>query len=117
MALLVRPPPPPSASLATAIDAVMYRAVRAPNLLNLAVWATFPLVGALIVEAWAARRSRAPRTRLIFAGLVFAVFMITNFLNFVMVAGSLQRSREVSFRESLTSVYVTVSRRNSPRRC
>ena len=34
--------------------------------------------------------------------------MITNFLNFVMVAGSLHLSGEVSFRESLTSVFVTV---------
>ena len=34
--------------------------------------------------------------------------MITNFLNFVMVAGSLHLSREVSFRESLKSVYLTV---------
>jgi putative nucleotidyltransferase with HDIG domain len=34
--------------------------------------------------------------------------MLTNFLNFVMVAGSLHLSREVSFRESLTSVFITV---------
>ena len=34
--------------------------------------------------------------------------MITNFLNFVMVAGSLHLSREVSFRESVSSVFFTV---------
>ena len=52
----------------------------------------------------------APGTEnaLSFAGLVLAVFMITNFLNFVMVAGSLHLSREVSFRESLRSVFITV---------
>jgi putative nucleotidyltransferase with HDIG domain len=36
------------------------------------------------------------------------VFMITNFLNFGMVAGSLHLSREVSFHKSLTSAFFTV---------
>jgi putative nucleotidyltransferase with HDIG domain len=34
--------------------------------------------------------------------------MLTNFLNFVMVAGSMSATREVSFSESLKSVYLTV---------
>jgi putative nucleotidyltransferase with HDIG domain len=43
-----------------------------------------------------------------FASLVLLVFMLTNLLNFVMVAGSLHASGEVSFQGSVRSVFLTV---------
>jgi putative nucleotidyltransferase with HDIG domain len=103
--------PAPAAAIgiaATAIDAIFYRRPWHRNLMNLAVWAWFPIIGSLIIEAWAGEAAPGTENALWFAGLVGIVFMITNFLNFVMVAGSLHLSREVSFRESLTSVFITV---------
>ena len=108
MALLGPAPAAVIGVVATAIDAVFYRRPWHRNLMNLAVWAWFPIIGALIIEAWAGEAAPGTENALGFAGLVGVVFMITNFLNFVMVAGSLHLSREVSFRESLTSVFITV---------
>ena len=103
--------PAPAAAIgvaATAIDAMFYRRPWHRNLMNLAVWVWFPIVGALIIAAMAGDATPGTENSLGFAGLVGAVYMLTNFLNFVMVAGSLHLSREVSFRESLTSVFITV---------
>jgi putative nucleotidyltransferase with HDIG domain len=108
MALLGPAPAAAIGALATVIDAVLYRRSWQRNLLNLAVWTWFPIIGALIIEGWAGDPSPGSENALGFAGLVGAVFMITNFLNFVLVAGSLHASRDVSFRESLKSVYLTV---------
>jgi putative nucleotidyltransferase with HDIG domain len=108
MALLGPAPAAAIGVIATAIDALLYRRSGARNLLNLAVWATFPIVGSMIIEAGAGEAVPGSENALGFAGLVGAVFMITNFLNFVLVAGSLHASRDVSFRESLKSVYLTV---------
>ena len=108
MALLGPAPAAAVGVAATAIDACMYRRPWHRNLMNLAVWAWFPIIGSLIIEAWAGEAVPGSENALGFAGLVGAVFMITNFLNFVMVAGSLHLSREASFRESLTSAFITV---------
>jgi putative nucleotidyltransferase with HDIG domain len=108
MALLGPAPAAAIGIVATAIDAIFYRRPWHRNLMNLAVWAWFPIIGSLIIEGLAGEAAPGSENALGFAGLVGAVFLITNFLNFVMVAGSLQLSREVSFRESLTSVFITV---------
>ncbi len=108
MALLGPAPAAVIGASATVIDAFLYRRSWQRNLLNLAVWTWFPIVGSLIIEGWAGDPSPGSENALGFAGLVGAVFMITNFLNFVLVAGSLHASRDVSFRESLKSVYLTV---------
>ena len=108
MALLGPAPAAAIGIVATAIDAVLFRRPWHRNLMNLAVWAWFPIIGSMIIEAMAGEPVPGSENALGFAGLVGGVFMITNFLNFVMVAGSLHLSREVSFRESLMSVYLTV---------
>jgi putative nucleotidyltransferase with HDIG domain len=108
MALLGPAPAAAIGAMATVIDALLYRRSWQRNLLNLAVWTWFPIVGSLIIERWAGDPMPGSENALGFAGLVGAVFMITNFLNFVLVAGSLHVSRDVSFRESLKSVYLTV---------
>jgi putative nucleotidyltransferase with HDIG domain len=108
MALLGPAPAAVIGVAATGIDAMLYRRPWHRNLMNLAVWAWFPIIGALLIEAWAGEPTQGGGDALRFAGIVGAVFMITNFLNFVMVAGSLHLSGEVSFRESLTSAFLTV---------
>jgi putative nucleotidyltransferase with HDIG domain len=108
MALLGPAPAAVIGVVATAIDAMLYRRPWHRNLMNLAVWAWFPIIGALLIDAWAGEQIQGGEDALGFAGIVGAVFMITNFLNFVMVAGSLHLSGEVSFRESLTSAFLTV---------
>ncbi len=103
--------PAPAAAIgvgATAIDAMLYRRPWHRNLMNLAVWAWFPIVGSMVIEAWAGEAVPGSENALGFAALVGVVFMLTNFLNFVMVAGSLHLSGEVSFRASLTSAFLTV---------
>src|SRR5829696_271692 len=108
MALLGPAPAAAIGVVATVIDALFYRRPRHRNLMNLAVWVWFPIIGSLIVEAWAGEAQPGTENALGFAGLVLLVFMIANFLNFVLVAGSLHGFGEVSFRASLKSVYVTV---------
>jgi putative nucleotidyltransferase with HDIG domain len=103
--------PAPAAAIgagATLIDALMFRRPWHRNLANLAVWASFPLIGGLIMQTAVGRAAPGTENAFSFAGLVLVVFMITNFLNFVMAAGSLHFAREASFGESVRSVYLTV---------
>jgi putative nucleotidyltransferase with HDIG domain len=108
MALLGPAPAAAIGVVATLIDALLFRRPWHRNLMNLAVWVWFPIIGALIVEGWAGEASPGSDNALGFAALVLLVFMITNFLNFVLVAGSLHAAGEVSFRGSLKTVYLTV---------
>jgi putative nucleotidyltransferase with HDIG domain len=103
--------PVPAAAIgagATLIDAALFPRPWHRNLTNLAVWVWFPIVGGLIMDATVGKAAPGSENAFSFAGLVLLVFMITNFLNFVMAAGSLHLAREASFRESLRSVYLTV---------
>jgi putative nucleotidyltransferase with HDIG domain len=109
MALLGPAPAAAIGVVATAVDAVLTPRPWQRTLSNFAVWATFPLVGALLVQAWVVDPTPGGENALTFAGLVFGTFMVTNLLNFVLVAGSLQAAGEgVSLRASFRSVYVTV---------
>jgi putative nucleotidyltransferase with HDIG domain len=103
--------PAPAAAIgagATLIDAALFPRPWHRNLTNLAVWAWFPIIGALIMEGVVGEAAPGTENAFGFATLVLGIFMITNFLNFVMAAGSLHLSREASFRESVRSVFVTV---------
>ena len=109
MALLGPAPAVAIGVLATAVDAVLTPRPWHRTLSNFAVWATFPAIGALLVKFFVTDTTPGAENALAFAGLVFGTFMVTNFLNFVLVAGSLQAAGEgVSLRGSLRSVYVTV---------
>src|SRR3954451_18641811 len=108
MALLGPAPAAAIGVVAATIDALLYRRPWHRNLMNLAVWAWFPIIGSVIIEAYAGEPAPGSDNALGFAGLVGGVFMITNFLNFAMVAGSLHLSGEVSFQKSLRSVFITV---------
>jgi putative nucleotidyltransferase with HDIG domain len=108
MALLGPAPAAFVGAASAVIDAGLSRRPWHRALMNIAVWASFPLIGGLLMEAWIGETQPGSDNALVFAGLVLLVFMLTNFLNFVMVAGSLSASREVSFSESIRSVYLTV---------
>ena len=77
----------PAPATAIGIAAVLFDHVRARNPLprliaNLAAFATFPLVGGLIIEA-----ADVPPESAAFPLLVFAIFLVTNLLNFLMIGG------------------------------
>jgi putative nucleotidyltransferase with HDIG domain len=108
MALLGPAPAAAIGTSATVVDAILFRRPWRGNLANLAVWSWFPIVGALLMEATMGESAPGTENAFTFAGVVLAVFMITNLLNFVLTAGSLHLSGEGSFPKSLRSVYLTV---------
>jgi putative nucleotidyltransferase with HDIG domain len=108
MALLGPAPAAVVGAASAIIDAAVSRRPWHRALMNVSVWATFPLIGGLLMESWIGEAEPGSENALLFAGFVLLVFMLTNFLNFVMVAGSMSATREVSFSESLRTVYLTV---------
>ncbi|HWK25848.1 MAG TPA: HD-GYP domain-containing protein [Solirubrobacter sp.] len=77
----------PAPATAIGITAVLCDHLRARNpppllLANLATFATFPLVGGLLIGA-----ADIPQDSGTFPVLVFATFLVTNLLNFVMIGG------------------------------
>ena len=103
--------PAPAAAIGAASALIDVGVSRRPwhrALMNVAVWATFPLIGGLIIEAWIGETRPGADNAVVFSAVVLLTFMVTNLLNFVMVAGSMSLSREVSFPESFKSVYLTV---------
>jgi putative nucleotidyltransferase with HDIG domain len=103
--------PTPAAAIGAGsalIDVAISRRPWHRALMNVAVWTTFPLIGGLIIEACIGETRPGADNAVVFSALVLLTFMLTNLLNFVMVAGSMSLSREVSFSESFKSVYLTV---------
>src|SRR5215210_4644703 len=103
--------PAPAAAIGAGsalIDVAVSRRPWHRALMNVAVWSTFPLIGGLIMEAWIGETRPGADNAVVFSAVVLLTFMLTNLLNFVMVAGSMSLSREVSFSESFKSVYLTV---------
>jgi putative nucleotidyltransferase with HDIG domain len=81
----------PAPATAIGIAAVLFDEIFARKrfglfLANLAAFATFPLIGGLLFE-WELETWRVPLDSAAFPLLVFAVFLVTNFLNFVMIGG------------------------------
>jgi putative nucleotidyltransferase with HDIG domain len=75
---------------------------------NVVTWTVFPIVGGLIMKASFGTGAVASEDALPFAAIVLATFMVTNFLNFTMVALFQRASYGRSFRASFRAVYVTV---------
>jgi putative nucleotidyltransferase with HDIG domain len=108
MALLGAAPAAAIGALSTLVDAVYSRRVWQKSLNNLANWTAYPVVGGLLIKFAYGDVSPGNQDGLLFAAGVLVVFMITNFLNFAMVAGYNAATGEGAFLESLRSVYVTV---------
>jgi putative nucleotidyltransferase with HDIG domain len=109
LAMVLLGPAPAAAMGATAslIDAVLSRRTWDRALNNVVTWAVFPLVGGLMV-AGMSEHDMLTGDRLGLAVAVVTVFMTTNVLNFLMVAGFRRASYGESIRRNLRSVYVTV---------
>jgi putative nucleotidyltransferase with HDIG domain len=108
MALLGPAPAALIGGASATIDAFVSRRsfLRAAN--NVVTWITFPVVGGLIVDFAVGHTAIGTSEALSFAGVVLVTFMLTNLLNFVMVALFHQASYGESFLGNFRSVYLTV---------
>jgi putative nucleotidyltransferase with HDIG domain len=103
--------PAPAAAIgfaSTMVDAAATRRSAVRTFTNVTTWVTFPVVGGLLVESIIGTGNVAAEDALGFAGVVLVTFMITNFLNFVMVGLWIRASFGISFMSSLRNVYFTV---------
>jgi putative nucleotidyltransferase with HDIG domain len=75
---------------------------------NVVVYATFPLIGALLMQGLEGEVKPGEVDALAFAAVVLLVFMVTNFLNFAMIAAFQHASWGVPFLTNLRRVYLTV---------
>jgi putative nucleotidyltransferase with HDIG domain len=102
MALLGAGPAVMIGLVTTAIDAVRNR-LRVPALLaNLSAYATFPLVGALLVRAVGMQQA----DDVDFALGIFAVFAITNALNFFLIAAPRRVTHGLRLRDQVRDMFV-----------
>jgi putative nucleotidyltransferase with HDIG domain len=103
--------PAPAAAIGGAsalIDALISRRTwdRAAN--NIVTWATFPVVGGVLARVIFGDVSAGQTDALGFAAEVLLIFMVTNFLNFAMVAAFHRARFGSSFRTNVREVYLTV---------
>ena len=90
------------------IDAVMSRRTLQQAIDNIATWSFFPTAGALLADTMLSDATPSAAEALSFAGVVLAVFMATNLLNFLMVAGVQALRSGLSMIELTRTVYLTV---------
>jgi putative nucleotidyltransferase with HDIG domain len=103
--------PAPAALIGAAsalIDAAVSRRSWDRALNNVVTWATFPVVGGLLMAFFVGNEVATSGDALSFAAVVLVTFMVTNFLNFLMVAVFHKASFGNSFRTNFRSVYLTV---------
>jgi putative nucleotidyltransferase with HDIG domain len=101
--------PAPAAAIgmgSVLVDAIVTRRSALRAIGNLAIYATFPVVGALLVDLIAGDVAPSEADALGFAALVLLVFMITNALNFLMVAMVLSSTGVIAFRDAVRNVYL-----------
>jgi putative nucleotidyltransferase with HDIG domain len=109
LAMVLLGPAPAAAMGASAslIDAILSKRTWDRGFNNVVTWAVFPVAGGLMAEAIAGH-DLVDDDPLGLALMVVAVFMTTNILNFLLVAGFHRASYGSSIRRNLASVYVTV---------
>ncbi len=102
---LLGPAPAAFLGLASALVDALRRKVRGTYLLNnLLTYTTFPLLGGMALYAIYDENAKDGR----YAIAVFAVFMATNFLNFLMIAGHTRFLRGGSLVEMFRDAFVPV---------
>lgn len=102
--------PAPAATIAVlAVIPSMVQQKTKPDLAlnNVLALATYPLAGGLVIEAFHGPEPPA-EADLVFALIVFAVYLPTNLLNFLLVVGYLSLRDGQSFREKFARLYVPV---------
>jgi putative nucleotidyltransferase with HDIG domain len=108
MALLGPAPAAAIGVVATLVDMVVSPRRWDKALNNLVAYATFPVVGGLLVNFLSGGSIPGEGPTFEFPAIVLAVFMLTNLLNFSMVAGFASVSGGQPFLGSFRSMYVTV---------
>ncbi len=103
--------PAPAAAIGVA-SVVADQLLRSHNPLprlvtNLATYATFPLLGGLLTE-WATGAFGIAQEGAAFPLLVLAVFMVTNFVNFVMIAGDHCFHTGARLRDEFAAIFAPV---------
>ncbi len=102
---LLGPAPAAVLGLASALVDSLRRRVRGTYLLNnLLTYTTFPLIGGLVLYTF----DRTDATTGAYALAVFAVFILANALNFLMIAGHTRLLRGGSLIEMLRTVFIPV---------
>src|SRR4051812_3578779 len=103
--------PAPAAAIGAAsalIDAVVSRRQWEGALNNVLTYCTFPLLGGLLVDLLFGRHRADGEDALIFAAIVLLTFIVTNVINFAMVA-IFQRVRHgISIRSNVRTIFMTV---------
>jgi putative nucleotidyltransferase with HDIG domain len=109
LAMVLLGPAPAAAMGASAslIDAILSKRTWDRGLNNVVTWAVFPVVGGLMAESIAGHHLVGDDPGGL-AVTVVVVFMATNIINFLMVAGFHRASYGESLRRNLGSVYLTV---------
>ena len=103
--------PAPAAAIGAAssiVDAVLSRKEPIKAFRNILIWSTFPVVGGVLVELLGGQAVPGRSTGLDFAAIVLFVFMVTNFLNFAMIAAYQQVLGGPRFVDSVRQIYLTV---------
>jgi putative nucleotidyltransferase with HDIG domain len=103
--------PAPAAAIGvgcTVIDAVLARRGLVGTFANVAAYAMFPLLGGLAIEQIAGEVEPGNTDALAFAGLVFVIFMVTNLLNFLLVALTAKILDGASIRTGLRYAFLPV---------
>jgi putative nucleotidyltransferase with HDIG domain len=106
MALLGPAPAAAIGVISTLVDHVRSRNPLPRLITNLATYATFPLVGGLLIE-WAGARGWTDNEAT-FALLVFVAFMISNLLNFLGIAGDYAFHNRVSLAQQFRTIFLPV---------
>jgi putative nucleotidyltransferase with HDIG domain len=103
--------PAPAAAIGVAlmlVDQLRCRSRWDGVVANLATYATFPVIGGLVVLWATGGEPVGKQNAFAFGALIFAVFVLTNAVNFVFVATGLKLLRDVPFMQSLRAVFLTV---------
>jgi putative nucleotidyltransferase with HDIG domain len=100
---LLGPAPAAALGVATTLSDFLSRGRRNESILvDMAAWAAFPLLGGLMVR-WA---GIPEGDDINFGLLVFGVFAVTNFLNFVLIIGPETVKNRTSFPDAVRSMFI-----------
>ena len=108
MALLGPAPAAAIGAASSAIDGLLSRRPIANTLMNTANYMIFPLIGAVMIDFSVGDVAPGLGGGLNFALVVLVVFMVTNFLNFTLVALFNLAKEGTPYREAVRSVYLVV---------
>jgi putative nucleotidyltransferase with HDIG domain len=102
----------PAPAAAIAVVSVLVDQIRARNPLprlitNLATWATFPLVGGLLIQ-WAVGAFDLREDDLAFYVLILAAFLVANLLNFLGIAGDYVFHNRGSLAHEFRTIFLPV---------